>query len=116
LAWGGAVRLAPADDIIINTERMLRLDPRCQLLASVMSKKLAVGIDRILIDIPTGHGAKVEAVDQARNLAHDFMELGHRLNVQVEVAVTYGGQPVGYAVAPSMWSTRSSAPCTMQSA
>ncbi len=102
LAWGGAVRLAPADDIIINTERMLRLDPRCQLLASVMSKKLAVGIDRILIDIPTGHGAKVEAVDQARSLAHDFMELGHRLNVQVEVAVTYGGQPVGYAVGPAL--------------
>ena len=102
LAWGGAVRLAPADDIIIDTERMLGLDPRCQLLASVMSKKLAVGADHILIDIPTGPGAKVEAADQARSLAHDFMELGDRLGVQVEVAITYGGQPVGYAVGPAL--------------
>ena len=102
LAWGGAVRLAPADDIIIGVERMLGVDPRCQLLASVMSKKLAGGADRILIDIPTGPGAKVEVMDQARSLAHDFMELGRRLDVQVEVAITYGGQPVGYAVGPAL--------------
>ncbi len=102
LAWGGAVKLAPADDIIIGVERTLGVDPRCQLLASVMSKKLAVGADRILIDIPTGPGAKVNTTDQARSFAHDFMELGRRLDVQVEVAITYGGQPVGYAVGPAL--------------
>lgn len=102
LAWGGAVKLAPADDIIITTERMLGIDPRCQLLASVMSKKLAVGADHILIDIPVGPGAKVESIEKARNLAHDFIDLGHKLNVQVEVAMTYGGQPVGYAVGPAL--------------
>jgi AMP phosphorylase len=102
LAWGGAVNLAPADDIIISAERMLGIDPRCQLLASVMSKKIAVGADHILIDIPVGPGAKVEAMDKAHGLAHDFIELGHKLNVQVEVALTYGGQPVGYAVGPAL--------------
>jgi len=102
LAWGGAVNLAPADDIIIRVERHLGLDPRCQLLASVMSKKLAVGADKILIDIPTGPGAKVESVEEARDLAHDFMNIGHELNVQVEAAVTYGGQPVGYAIGPAL--------------
>lgn len=102
LAWGGAVRLAPADDIIIGIEYALGVDPRCQLLASVMSKKLAVGADHVLIDIPTGSGAKVKTIDEARSLAHDFMELGRRLNVQVEAAITYGGQPVGYAVGPAL--------------
>ena len=102
LAWGGAVRLAPADDIIIHVERMLGIDPHCQLLASVMSKKLAVGADHILIDIPAGPGAKVERIEDARNLAHDFIDLGHKLNVQLEVALTYGGQPVGYAVGPAL--------------
>jgi len=102
LAWGGAVRLAPADDIIIQVERMLGVDPPCQLLASVMSKKLAVGADRVLIDIPAGPGAKVERIEEARSLAHDFIELGHKLNVQIEAAVTYGGQPVGYAVGPAL--------------
>jgi AMP phosphorylase len=102
LVWGGAVRLAPADDIIISVERMLGIDPRCQLLASVMSKKLAAGVDHLLVDIPVGLGAKVEPIEKARSLAHDFIELGHKLNVQVEVALTYGGQPVGYAVGPAL--------------
>ncbi|MFH1821932.1 MAG: AMP phosphorylase [Methanobacteriota archaeon] len=102
LAWGGAVNLAPADDIIIGTERQLGIDPRCQLLASVMSKKLAEGANNIVIDIPTGPGAKVERIEDARNIAHDFIELGHKLKVQVEAAVTYGGQPVGHTVGPAL--------------
>lgn len=102
LAWGGAVKLAPADDIIIGAERRLGVDPHCQLLASVMSKKLAVGADHVLIDIPTGLGVKAENLDKARDWAHDFMELGHKLGIQVETAVTYGGQPVGYAVGPAL--------------
>ncbi|MEM2875073.1 MAG: AMP phosphorylase [Candidatus Hadarchaeales archaeon] len=102
LAWGGSVRLAPADDILIQVERVLGLDPRCQLLASVMSKKLAVGANQILIDIPTGPGAKVESMDEARALARDFIQLSHRLDVRLEAAITYGGQPVGYAVGPAL--------------
>ncbi len=102
LAWGGAVNLAPADDIIIGTERQLGIDPRCQLLASVMSKKLAEGANSIVIDIPTGPGAKVELIEDARSIAHDFIELGHKLEVQVEAAITYGGQPVGHAVGPAL--------------
>ncbi|HID60634.1 MAG TPA: thymidine phosphorylase, partial [Hadesarchaea archaeon] len=52
--------------------------------------------------IPAGPGAKVERIEDARNLAHDFIDLGHKLNVQLEVALTYGGQPVGYAVGPAL--------------
>jgi len=102
LAWGGAVKLAPADDIIIGAERRLGIDPHCQLLASVMSKKLAVGADHVVIDIPTGPGVKAKNLDDARNWAHDFMELGHKLGLKVETAITYGGQPVGYAVGPAL--------------
>jgi len=102
LAWGGAVNLAPADDIIIGTEHQLGIDPRCQLLASVMSKKIAEGANNIVIDIPTGSGAKIERLEDARNIAHDFIELGHMLKVQVEAAVTYGGQPVGHTIGPAL--------------
>ena len=102
LAWGGAVKLAPADDIIINVERPLGIDPHCQLLASVMSKKIAAGVDHLLIDVPTGPGAKVENIETARALAHDFLELGYMLHIQVETALTYGGQPVGYAIGPAL--------------
>ncbi len=56
----------------------------------------------MLIDIPTGKGVKVETVDQARALARDFIELGKRLGQYVEVAVTYGGQPIGHTVGPAL--------------
>jgi AMP phosphorylase len=102
LVWGGALRLAPADDLIIRAERVLAIDPKPQLLASVISKKLAVGAERIVIDIPVGPGAKVESMEDGRQLAHDFIELARRLNVQLEAALTYGGQPIGYAIGPAL--------------
>jgi len=102
IAWGGSVGLAPADDLLIRTERVLRLDPPCQMLASVMAKKLAEGAEHVLIDLPTGPGTKLVGEGEARSLAHDFLELGRRLGVRVEVALTYGGQPLGRAVGPAL--------------
>lgn len=102
LAWGGAVNLAPSDDILINVERPLKIDPRCQLLASVLSKKLAMSSEKILIDIPTGAGAKIESEEDAEDLAYDFMNLGHELGVEVETAMTYGGQPLGHSIGPGL--------------
>ncbi|AEC51101.1 thymidine phosphorylase [Pyrococcus sp. NA2] len=102
LAWGGALNLAPADDLTIHVERRLSLDPRGLMLASIMSKKYAIGSQYILIDIPTGKGAKVETIEEARSLGKDFIELGKRLGQYVEVAITYGGQPIGYTVGPAL--------------
>ncbi|AAL81731.1 AMP phosphorylase [Pyrococcus furiosus DSM 3638] len=102
LVWGGALNLAPADDLMIHVERRLSLDPRGLMLASIMAKKYAIGSQYILIDIPTGKGAKVESMEEARSLARDFIELGKRLGQYVEVAITYGGQPIGYTVGPAL--------------
>jgi len=102
LAWGGSVNLAPADDKIIRAEYPLSLDPKPQVLASVMSKKKAAGVELLLIDIPTGRGAKVETEDEARSLAQDFIELGRRVGIRVECAITYGSQPLGRAVGPAL--------------
>ncbi|WP_456365850.1 AMP phosphorylase [Thermococcus sp.] len=102
LVWGGALNLAPADDITIKSERALSVDPTGLMLASIMSKKYAMGSQYVLIDIPTGKGVKVETVDQARALSRDFIELGKRLGQYVEVAITYGGQPIGHTVGPAL--------------
>ncbi|AEH24173.1 AMP phosphorylase [Pyrococcus yayanosii] len=102
LVWGGALNLAPADDITIKVERRLSIDPRGLMLASIMSKKYAIGSQYILIDIPTGRGVKVESMEEARSLARDFIELGKRLGQYVEVAITYGGQPIGHTVGPAL--------------
>jgi AMP phosphorylase len=67
-----------------------------------MAKKLAVGADCIVIDIPVGLGAKVETMEDSRKLAQSFMELSDRLKVQVQCGITYGGQPVGHTVGPAL--------------
>lgn len=102
LVWGGGVNLAPVDDDIIRVEYPLSLDPRGQVLASVMAKKKAVGIDYCVIDIPIGEGTKVKTSEEARHLARDFILLGDRIGVRVKCAITYGGQPVGRAIGPAL--------------
>ncbi|ASJ11017.1 thymidine phosphorylase [Thermococcus sp. P6] len=102
LVWGGALNLAPADDITIRAERALSIDPTGLMLASIMSKKYAMGSQYVLIDIPTGRGVKVETLEEARGLSKDFIELGKRLGQYVEVAITYGGQPIGHTVGPAL--------------
>lgn len=98
LCWGGGVNLAPADDIIIRAEHPLAIDPRGQLLASVMAKKKAVGANKVVMDLPMGDGTKLPALEDAKKIGRMFIDLGERLDMQVECAVTYGGQPVGRAV------------------
>lgn len=102
LAWGGSMNLAPVDDILIKVEYPLNINPRAQMLASIMSKKLAIGATHLLMDIPTGPGTKVTTIDAAKSYVRDFMELGDRLGMHVECAITYGDQPVGNAVGPAL--------------
>ena len=59
LVWGGHVNLSPADDILISVERPLSLDTREQMVASIMSKKIAAGSTHLLIDLPVGPAAKL---------------------------------------------------------
>jgi AMP phosphorylase len=102
IAWGGYVNLAPADDVIIRVEYPLSLDPYSQVIASVMAKKKAVGADYFLLDIPTGPETKVPDHDLANKYANDFIEIGKRLGIHVECAVTYGGQPIGRHIGPKL--------------
>lgn len=102
IAWGGAVNIAPADDIIIRAEYPLSIDPYPQVLASVMAKKVAGGANYLVMDIPTGSETKVPDIEYGRKYARDFIELGERLGIKVECALTFGGQPIGNAIGPSI--------------
>ncbi|MBS7609139.1 AMP phosphorylase [Candidatus Bathyarchaeota archaeon] len=100
MVWGGSLYLAPADDIFVRVEHPLSIDPL--LLPSIMSKKKAVGAQILVIDIPTGRGTKVKTIGEANLLARDFIELGNRLSIRTQAAITYGEQPIGYAVGPAL--------------
>ena len=102
IVWGGATNIAPADDKIIIQEYPFKIDARGQMLASVMAKKYAVGANLVVIDIPVGKNTKVVSVQDGRKLARDFIELGERLHMKVECAMTYGSSPVGHSIGPNL--------------
>lgn len=102
LAWGGGVGIAPADDEIVRVEYPLSLDPPTQIVASVLAKKLAAGVTRVLIDIPWGEGAKIRDQAAVAALTRTFMEAGGRIGLEVECMPTAGSQPVGPALGPAL--------------
>lgn len=102
IVWGGSTNIAPADDLIIRVEYPFKIDERGQMIASVMAKKFAVGAEIVVIDIPVGPTTKVHTMQDARRLAQDFIEIGNRLGMEVECAVTYGDSPVGRAIGPNL--------------
>lgn len=102
LAWGGSMNIAPVDDMVINVEHPLGINPRAQMLASILSKKVAIGATHLLMDIPTGMGTKVPTIESARAYARDFMDLGSKLGMHIECAITYADQPVGNAIGPNL--------------
>ncbi|WP_455199508.1 thymidine phosphorylase family protein [Kaarinaea lacus] len=98
--WGGTARLSPADDIMISVERPLGIDSQGQLVASILSKKLAAGSTHMLIDIPIGPTAKIRHARQAQRLRKLFEYVGDQLGIQLEVVITDGRQPVGNGIGP----------------
>jgi thymidine phosphorylase len=102
LAWGGSVSLSPSDDIIIRVERALDLDSEGQLVASVISKKVAAGSTHVLIDIPVGPTAKVRSAELAERLAMQLTLTGAALGLTVRTMLTDGSQPVGVGIGPAL--------------
>lgn len=102
LAWGGALRLSPADDIFIGVERQLDVDPEGQLIASVLSKKIAAGAQRLVLDIPVGPTAKVRSIAAARRLRRRMIDIAGRFGVQAVCVLSDGSQPVGRSIGPAL--------------
>ncbi|MFV2016007.1 MAG: thymidine phosphorylase, partial [Candidatus Heimdallarchaeota archaeon] len=103
LVWGGQLNLAPVDsEIIKRVERPLSLDPESVIIASILSKKLSTGVKHMVLDMPTGAETKMETRMQSAELSHLFVEIGRRVGIEVECAITYADQPVGHAIGPAL--------------
>ena len=98
IAWGNAMRVSPADDMLIRVERPLSIDSEGLMVASILSKKAAMGSQRVLIDIPVGALAKVRSHDAASQLSRSLISVGAALGLQVRTVLTDGSQPVGRGV------------------
>lgn len=102
LVWGGAVKLSPADDILIAVEKSLDIDSEGQMIASVLSKKVAAGSTHVIIDIPVGPTAKVRSHDEALKLQYYFKVVGEAIGIHAEIIISDGTQPVGRGIGPSL--------------
>ena len=102
IAWGGATRISPADDMLIRVERPLNLDSEGLLVASILSKKISVGSQRVLIDLPVGPMTKVRSTAAAEQLAGSLVAVGAALGLQVRTVFTDGTQPVGRGIGPAL--------------
>jgi thymidine phosphorylase len=100
--WGGAIHLSPVDDLLIRVERALDLDSDAQLVASVLSKKVAAGSSHVVIDIPVGPTAKIRTPDAAHSVARLLERVGSEVGLSVRPIVTDGSQPVGRGIGPAL--------------
>lgn len=101
MVWGGSLEIVPADSKIISVEKSLKIDPEAQLLASIMSKKLASDSNYILIDIPYGRNAKVN-LKRAKRIKRKFENLGRFFHKKIKVVLTKGDQPIGNGIGPEL--------------
>lgn len=102
MVWGGGVELSPADDLVIRIERELELDCTSQMVASVMSKKIAAGSTHVLIDLPIGPTAKVRTRADAEELTTFMKHVGEAFGLHVETVLSNGLQPVGDGIGPAL--------------
>jgi thymidine phosphorylase len=102
IAWGGALDLAPADDVLITVERPMGIDSEGQMSASILSKKKTAGATHALIDIPVGPTAKVRSREQGEELAGLFRAVARAISLEVEVVLTDAHAPIGSGVGPRL--------------
>ena len=102
IIWGGALETAPADNILIEIERPLQMDPVGLMIPSILTKKLSLGVKKLVLDIPVGVGTKFPLVENGKQFAYLFKEIAGNVGIEAECALTLAHQPIGHAVGPAL--------------
>ena len=96
---GQTLNLAPADKKLYALRDTISCTESIPLIASsIMSKKIASGANKIVIDVTCGSGAFMKNVDEARELARVMTKIGELAGKETKCVITDMNEPVGYAV------------------
>lgn len=93
------LNLAPADKKLYALRDSISCVESIPLIASsIMSKKIASGAEKIVIDVTVGHGAFMKNIEDAKKLANEMIEIGKLANRETICILTNMDEPLGYAV------------------
>jgi len=93
---GQTANLAPADKMIYGVRDVTATVESVPLItASILSKKVAAGLDGLVMDIKTGNGAFAENLDFARNVGNSIIQVAKQFGMKSSAMITDMNQPLG---------------------